>query len=860
MPGTNLTRAEAQDRAAIVATESYVVKLDLTTSPETFRSVTTVRFTATPGASSFIDLIARSVEAITLNGESLDPATHFADSRISLPDLAAANELVVDATCAYMNTGEGLHRFVDPVDNEVYLYTQFEVPDSRRIMAVFEQPDLKATFAFSVTGPDHWQVVSNAITPQPEPAGPGTATWTFPATGRISSYITALVAGPYAVVRDSVQTRAGTIDLGVFCRTSMLPHLDADNVLAVTKAGFGFFEEMFDAPYPFTKYDQLFTPEYNMGAMENAGCVTINELYVFRGKVPDSTVERRALTILHELAHMWFGDLVTMKWWDDLWLNESFAEWASTVCQAEATEWQSAWTTFCTHEKAWAYRQDQLSSTHPIVAPIRDLHDVEVNFDGITYAKGASALRQLVAFVGIEPFLAGVRTYFARHGWGNTQLSDLLRALEESSGRDLAFFTGQWLQTAGVNTLTSEYELDERGRFTRFAVVQHAPDQWPTLRRHRIGIGLYDPTDEGIERVHRVELDIDGNRTEVPALVGVPAPAVVLLNDGDLSYAKIRIDLGLDVVVDRIHEFRDPVARALLWGATWDMCRDAQLTASDYVDLVVRGVAVETDLTAVTAVLAQAETAVRYYTPTHQRDGIASRWTAGLVRLLKDADPGSDHQLALVRALATSLTTPAGADLLRAWLAGEEVPAGLIVDTDLRWRLVTQLAQLGGLDDAGIAAELARDNTATGAEKAAGARAARPDDEAKAAAWRLAIEDPSVPNATHTQICAYFWAPDQEIVLKPYVDAWFGVMGDIAAQRNGWGQRSLAIRKNVGELLFPRPFGDPALVARIDEWMAETELTDSVRRMVSERRDDVERALRCQQAATELAAPDGSHR
>ncbi len=549
---------------------------------------------------------------------------------------------------------------------------------------------------------------------------------------------------------------------------------------------------------------------------------------------------------------MWFGDLVTMTWWDDLWLNESFAEWASHFAQDEIRKvygGEDPWATFCNQRKTWAYRQDQLPSTHPIAADMVDLEAVELNFDGITYAKGASALRQLVAFVGLEPFLAGVRTYFGRHAWGNTQLTDLLRALEEASGRDLAFFTGQWLQTAGVNTLTSEYGLDDRGRFSRFTVVQHASEQWPTLRRHRIGIGCYDPTDEGIEHVHRVELDIDGERTDVPALVGVPAPAVVLLNDGDLSYAKIRIDRGLDVVVARIHEFRDPVARALLWGATWDMCRDAQLPASDYVELVIRGVAVETDLTAVTAVLAQAEAAVRYYVPPAARPALAGRWTAGLVTLLKDAEPGSDHQLAIVRALATSLTTAAGAELLRAWLAGDEVPEGLVVDTDLRWRFVTQLAQLGGLDDAGIDAELARDNTATGAEKAAGARAARPDDDAKAEAWRLAIEDPSVPNATHTQICAHFWALDQEAVLKPYVDAWFEVMADIAAQRNGWGQRSLAIRKNVGELLFPRPFGDRALVARIDEWMATTELTDSVRRMVSERRDDVERALRCQEAA-----------
>ena len=851
----NITRDEADSRSRLLTLSRYQVTIDLTGSPSTFTSTSTITFTSGAG-STRVDLIADSIVDATLDDTPLDTASYNGE-RLDFEVAEGEHVLAITAVCRYSNTGEGLHRFVDPVDSRVYLYTQLEVADARRVFACFDQPDLKASFEFSVIAPAHWTVLSNS--PEVEPIVAGElGRWVFAPTPPISTYITALIAGEYHTVRSSYRGREAEIPFSLSCRASMAPHLDADRIFATTSRGFDVLEEHFGEPYPFTDYAQIFVPEFNAGAMENAGCVTIRDEYLYRSRVTAAAYESRDNTILHELAHMWFGDLVTMTWWDDLWLNESFAEWASHFAQDEIRKvhgGEDPWATFCNQRKTWAYRQDQLPSTHPIAADMVDLEAVELNFDGITYAKGASALRQLVAFVGIEPFLAGVRTYFARHAWGNTQLSDLLRALEESSGRDLAFFTGQWLQTAGVNTLTSDFELDERGRFTRFAVVQHATDQWPTLRRHRIGIGCYDPTDEGIERVHRVELDIDGERTEVPALVGVPAPAVVLLNDGDLSYAKIRIDLGLDVVVDRIHEFRDPVARALLWGATWDMCRDAQLTASDYVDLVVRGVAVETDLTAVTAVLAQAETAVRYYTPTHQRPGVASRWTAGLVRLLKDAEPGSDHQLALVRALATSLTTPAGANLLRAWLAGEEVPAGLIVDTDLRWRFVTQLAQLGGLDDADIAAELARDNTATGAEKAAGARAARPDDEGKAEAWRLAIEDASVTNATHTQICAYFWAPDQEVVLKPYVDTWFEVMGDIAAQRNGWGQRSLAIRKNVGELLFPRPFGDHALVARIDEWMAETELTDSVRRMVSERRDDVVRALRCREAASGDAEP-----
>ena len=455
MPGENLTRIEAEERAALVTVHDYDVVLDVTTGPEVFRTTTTVRFAAvTPGASTFIDAITAAVHSVTLNGVVLDPAEVSDGVRIQLPNLAAENELVVVADGNYMNTGEGLHRFVDPVDDEVYLYTQFEVPDSRRMFAVFEQPDLKASFRFTLTAPAHWEVVSNSPTPEPVDAHDGAKTWSFSPTPRISSYITALVAGPYHVVRDELTSADGrTIPLGVFSRKSLAEHLDADYIFEKTKQGFEYFEAKFDVPYPFEKYDQMFVPEYNAGAMENAGAVTFTEFYVFRSKVTDAVRERRVVTILHELAHMWFGDLVTMKWWNDLWLNESFAEWASTIATAEATEWTEAWTTFNSMEKSWAYRQDQLPSTHPVVATINDLEDVLVNFDGITYAKGGSVLKQLVAWVGVDAFFQGVSAYFKKHKWGNTTLADLLAELETASGRDLSAWSGLWLETAGVNTL-----------------------------------------------------------------------------------------------------------------------------------------------------------------------------------------------------------------------------------------------------------------------------------------------------------------------------------------------------------------------------------------------------------------------
>ncbi len=579
MPGTNLTRVEAEARASAVSDVTYEVTLDLTTSERTFSTTSTIRFASpTPGVATFVDFIGESVEAVTLNGAALDPAEVFADSRVSLPELAAENVVTIEATGVYTNTGEGLHRFVDPVDDEVYLYTQFEVPDSRRMYPVFEQPDLKATYAFTVTAPAHWQIVSNSPTPEPEPAGDGVATWRFRPTERMSSYITALIAGPYDVVEDSVASRAGEIPLRILCRRSLTQYLDADNLFALTKTGFAFFENEFDRPFPFSKYDQIFTPEYNAGAMENAGAVTFNEVYVFRSKVTEAIRERRGLTLLHELAHMWFGNLVTMRWWDDLWLNESFAEWASTTCQAEATEWTEAWTTFGTFEKDWAYRQDQLSSTHPIVAPIRDLRDVEVNFDGITYAKGASVLKQLVAYVGREPFTAGLRSYFAAHAWGNTTLADLLTELEATSGRDLRAWSAAWLETAGVNTLRPVLEADADGTITSAVIEQTYAAGYETLRPHRLAVGLYAVDGDRLVRTDRLELDVAGERTEVPELVGRATPDLLLVNDDDLTYAKIRLDeRSLATALAHPRGFDGSLPRSLVLASAWDMTRDAEM-------------------------------------------------------------------------------------------------------------------------------------------------------------------------------------------------------------------------------------------------------------------------------------------
>ena len=402
----------------------------------------------------------------------------------------------MEAECAYSRSGEGLHRFTDPADGNVYMYSDLETFDAHRIYACFDQPDMKATYELTVRAPEGWLVVSN-LAPDvdggvpAEDAEDGARVWHFPPTPVMSTYITHVSAGPWYVVRDEHDG----IPLGIMCRQSLAQYLDPDEIFEVTRQGFDFYHAAFGIKYPFGKYDQLFVPEFKEGAMENAGAVTLLEDYVFRSRVTDFSREARGETILHEMAHMWFGDLVTMRWWDDLWLNESFATWAGTLAQAEATRWTQAWTTFAQAYKAWAYRQDQLPSTHPIAADIPDIEAVEVNFDGITYAKGASVLKQLVAYVGRENFLAGVRRYFAAHSWGNATLADLLSALEAVSGRDLAAWSREWLQTAGVNTLRPSYTVDAEGRFTSFEVLQEASESHPVLRSHRIAIGLYDRTD-----------------------------------------------------------------------------------------------------------------------------------------------------------------------------------------------------------------------------------------------------------------------------------------------------------------------------------------------------------------------------
>ncbi|MEU9322261.1 aminopeptidase N [Streptomyces canus] len=852
MPGENLSRDEARERAALLSVDGYDVSLDLRSAvgdqagdgPRTFRSVTTIRFRCNePGATSFADLIAPSVTAVSLNGRDLDPGAVFDGSRIALEDLAADNELVVDAQCAYSRTGEGMHRFVDPEDGEVYLYTQYEPADSRRVFANFEQPDLKAPFRFEVRAPQGWVVWSNGVGSESD------GVWRFAETKPISTYITCVVAGPYHYVTDSYERvfEDGTrleIPLGALCRKGLAPHFDSDDVFLVTKQGLDFFHDHFDYPYPFGKYDQAFVPEYNLGAMENPGLVTFREEFIFRGKVTQASYEGRANVILHEMAHMWFGDLVTMVWWDDLWLKESFADFMGTFANVGATRFKDAWITFANRRKAWAYRADQLPSTHPITADIRDLQDAKLNFDGITYAKGASVLKQLVAYVGQDAFLEGARRYFKRHAYGNTRLGDLLSVLEETSGRDMGAWARSWLQTAGVNSLTPQVLLSAEGRVDEVAVVQEAAESHPELRPHRVAVGLYRRSGGGaLERYARAEVDVDGPRTVVAELAGAEAPELVLVNDDDLTYCKTRFDAGsLETLKSGLGDLTDPLARALCWSALWNMTRDALLPAREFIDIVLRFAGRESDIGVLQMLHAWAESAVVHYAAPEWRERGAGLLAEGAERELLAAGPGSEQQLAWARFFARTAGSPAGLDLLQGLLDGTATIDGLTVDQELRWAFLQPLTVWGLADEKALAAELARDDTASGKRHQVRCLAARPSEAVKAQAWAQVVESDALSNALAEATISGFNQPSQRNLLEPYTARYFAVIERI------WQDRSIQIAMNTVSGLFPSLQDPRTTLDAADAWLAAHEdAAPALRRLVLEGRDDLARALRGQE-------------
>jgi aminopeptidase N len=846
MPVAEITRTETSERARLLRVDSYAVRLDLTRGSEIFSSTSVISFDCTePGAGTYVDLVAEAVQQITLNGESLSPARVWSEGRIKLPGLAARNELTVVADCRYSHDGTGLHRAVDPADNKVYCYTKFEPAYARTVYANFEQPDLKASFTISVIAPAHWTVLSNQPLAEREAGEREVAVWRFQPTPRLSTYLFAIAAGEYQVVRTEHTTPSGQhIPLGLACRASMAAYLDADDILDTTRKGLDYYTELFKTPYPFDKYDQVFVPEYSVGATENAGCVIFSDQLLFRSRLTDTYYELRASVILHEMAHMWFGDLVTMSWWDDLWLNESFAEFCAALATAEATRFAGAWTTFATGRKAWGYVQDQLPSTHPVAADVPTLSEAIANFDGISYAKGASVLRQLVAHIGRPDFFAGISAYFAAYGWGNATLADWLRALEASSGASLADWSKAWLETAGPSTLRSEFSVGADGTFTAFAVRQEAPPEHPTLRPHHIAIGLYDLSDGVLARRSQVVVDIGGPHTAIPELTGQAQPDLILLNDDDLSYAIVRFDdRSIVTLTEAIGDLANSLARAVCWSSVLDMARQAELPVPALVTMLAGGMAGEPSVAALQSLLENCWEVLRTLAdPAWVATGL-QQLAAAATRLLLAAEPGSDRQLAWAEMLASAASTPEQLDFIAGLLSGSDDAAGLPVEglpveTDLRWALLQRLAATGRAGDAEIDAELASDATDAGERYAAACRAAIGDDRHKAAAWRLLTESADIPADLLHSVASAFHQPEQAELLAPYTERYFDVLPEI------WSASGGHLRVARAAALFPVTAASEELIGQIDQFLAAEPREPGLARVLMERRDLVRRALR----------------
>ena len=846
---SSLSRVEAAERAALLTVGAYEIDLDLTVGDERFRSVTTIRFrSATPGATTFVEVKPAQLLGVRLNGASIDPSG-LVDNRLPLTGLLAENTLIVEAEMAYSNTGEGLHRFVDPADGETYLYAMSFLDDAQRIFAAFDQPDLKAPVTLTVTAPPEWTVAGNGVvTDRPAPGR-----WEFATTEPLATYFVSLIAGPY----HSRHTEHAGVPLGVFCRRSLAEHLDRDidEIFTVTRQCLDRFHELFDVRYPFGKYDQVFAPEFNAGAMENPGLVTIRDDYVFRSAVTDSERERRATTIAHEMAHMWFGDLVTMRWWDDLWLNESFAEYLGTWVTAEATRFTGAWTTFGMRRKAWGYAADQRPSTHP-VAPteVADSAAALLNFDGISYAKGAAVLRQLVAWLGDDVFLAGLRAHFAAHRFGNATLADLLDSLSAASGRDLTGWAEVWLRRAQVNTLRAEVSLADDGRYAEVAIVQTASPGHPVRRPHRVGVGLYDSEFATTRLRERLELDLDPavERTVIGELAGQPAARLLLVNDGDLGYAKVRLDPSSAAAVPvLLPGLGDPLARAVLWGEMLDAVTDGERDVADLVSLILTALPAETEVIVVEDVLTLAHSLIdRYLDPAARLAALeyvvqacdrllARPAPAGTADTAAGPDSGS-VRLAAVRGLVAASADPAR---LTGWLAGTGVPDGISVDADLRWALLRRLCVLSAAGEAEIAAEQATDRSATGVEQAAACRAALPDPAAKERAWQVIADDTELSNRLLAANATGFWQPEQAELTESYVERYFAEMPAMARRRTAW------VADAVANLAYPRYAVTDQTRELAEALLARDDLVPGLRRVVADADDDLRRALAARTAA-----------
>ena len=866
---TNLKRSEAATRSELLATHSYTVHLDITSAPDlakkTFTSTSTVVFDAHQDADTFIDFIADSVSEITINGQSLNPAKNFDGARVTFPVTAGSNTLTVTGQAIYSTSGEGMHRFVDPADDKIYLYTQYEPTDARRVFANFDQPDLKATFTFSVTAPQDFIVLNNtaptesqATTPEVAPAAEAATTSAvtheFATTERMSTYITCVCAGHYVGAHDTYTRGDLTIPLSVYVRASLAESMDADNIFTVTKQGLDFYHDNFEFPYPWGKYDQIFVPEYNLGAMENPGLVTFVDSFIYRDAVTRTEYESRANVILHEMAHMWFGDLVTMQWWDDLWLKESFADYMASLALTTATEFTDGWVTFALRRKDWAYRQDQYPTTHPIVADIPDVEAARLNFDGITYAKGASVLKQLVAFVGLDAFMAGSRDYFAKHAFGNTTLVDFLDALEaRTEGRDVRAWADAWLTTTGVSEISVDVETDDAGTITK-ATVSQSNTGPQVVRPHTFTLAGFNRQRSAMHPTETWKVDFDTASADLPQLVGIKRPDLLLPGHGDDDFAKMRLDDTTTAhALHSVTKLPDALDRAVVWSALTNAMRDGSLSVSSFVDAYARSLGRERHAGINAGLRAQALNAVKLWTT--DVNGTLSTILGAALDALESAEPGSDTQLNLAEVVlifvAHSATVVApGPEVVAARDFASRVLAsgptlegyGLKVDNALKWKALISLVVLGWADEEDIAAQESRDRTDSGVMQARTARAARSLPVAKMRAFEAVTSDTSLSNSSLSATVAGFTSPVATPILEPFVDQYFEQLESF------WTTRSNEIAKRLVLGLYPSWSTRREHVAqRTDAWLSEHGTAPAaLRRLVTELGDDMHRAIRVQ--------------
>ena len=834
-----LTQADAEARADRISNAAYELSIDLRRGVETYHGDLTIEFDVAGSRDTFLDFRGKTISLLEINGVPAEPI--WTGYRLTLPgdSLLSHTRVRIVYENDYDHGGDGFHQFKDPEDGEEYLYSNFEPYEAHRLFPCFDQPDIKGTYHLTVTAPPEWEVIANSRESGRSTAGDGRIRREFEQTKRFSTYLFALIAGPYHVVRE----KHGDVDLGLYCRKSLARHLDTDELFTVSKQGLDFFGSFFDCPYAFGKYDQIFVPEFNSGAMENVGAVTHNEYMVFRDPPTDNQRRGRAETVLHEMAHMWFGDLVTMRWWNDLWLNESFATYMAYLCLDQATRFNTGWQDFNASIKNWAYRQDQLVTTHPIAGQVPDTDATFLNFDGITYGKGASVLKQLVAAIGMEGFREGMRNYFRTYAYGNATLAQFLGSLEAGSGTDLGEWARLWLETSSVNTIGTRWEADG-DRITSFTITQTAAPEYPFVRPHRLDVGLLREQGGRFDvtvlpaKLADPELDLEAAR-------GLPRPSLVFPNYNDHGYAKVALDAeSVAFVRANIDRIEDTLLRQLLWSSLWNMVRDQQLKSTDYLALVREKIALESLPELVEAVLNNASAALGRYVPDDRKEQESRLFVAAAWEALRAAQ-GGDAQIIWARTLIGSALAPEDIALAGRLADGAEVVEGLTVDQDMRWAIAAKFVAHGlpGADDR-VAREAAADPSDRGERAKLRCQVSEPSASAKAAAWdRINGEGYGSLYLTGAAMGGFNWW-SQRNLLAPYIDRYFESLPAV------FRTRDKEFTLDYARSLFPTFRVEKEVLDRSESVIAAIgDELPSLTRVLREANDDLNRAIRCRQFA-----------